>query len=220
MNMQNIENKENMLDRYLTYFNKINEKYVSENNGSDLMNIDLNDEKQVMNIFENLDWSFSDEDTTYLSHDIHPYPAKFPPQIPAHVINLLSKNGEMVWDPFGGSGTTALEALINNRRCISTDINPIGGIIGKAKTTGLRLIDEQQLDRFILRMEYYCENKNSLYEYIADNREALKTEIPDIPNIEKWFEETVICELAFIKNMIKKELKTETATNIAKASLS
>lgn len=214
-----ISNKGSIIDRYLAYFRELNEVYA-HNNGANIMNINLDDESKVLETFMSLDWSFSGEDTTYLSHDIHPYPAKFPPQIPAHIINMLSSFGETIWDPFGGSGTTALEAIINNRKCISTDINPIGGIIGKAKTTGLSAVDEQEMDHFIARLEYYDCNKNSLCEYFHSHKNVLNMEIPDIPNIEKWFEETVICELAFIKSIIKNELKSQTNNNIARASLS
>ena len=63
-----------------------------------------------------------------------------------------------MWDPFGGSGTTALEALLNDRNCISTDINPIGSIIGKAKTTALCSKDEIELNKLIERLEYYINN--------------------------------------------------------------
>ena len=115
-------------------------------------------EEMVLEEFKNTDWSFAGDDTTYLSHDIHPYPAKFPPQLPAQIIKMLSSSGEKVWDPFGGSGTTALEALLNDRNCISTDINPIGSIIGKAKTTALCSKDEIELNKLIERLEYYINN--------------------------------------------------------------
>ena len=81
-----------------------------------------------------VDWAFSDANTLYLSHDIHPYPAKFIPQIPATLIATLSAPGDCVLDPFGGSGTTALEALRLGRRALSVDANPICEIIGRVKT--------------------------------------------------------------------------------------
>lgn len=177
-------------------------------------------EDEVVRIFGEYDWSFSEEDTTYLSHDIHPYPAKFPPQLPAQIIKLLSSTGETVWDPFGGSGTTALEALLNDRCCISTDINPIGSIIGRAKTTALCAADECELDKFIAKLEYYISEETYLVEYINSHREELELQIPQIPNIEKWFNSAVICELAFIKHLIKTVLQSKAANNIAKASLS
>src|SRR5215831_13224011 len=94
----------------------------------------LENQSSVMRGLRDVDWAFTHEKTSYLSHDIHPYPAKFIPQIPRHVITRLSLRGEMIWDPFGGSGTTALEAILLGRRAISTDVNPLGEVIGTAKT--------------------------------------------------------------------------------------
>lgn len=175
---------------------------------------------EIIHIFNTLDWSFNEDNTTYLSHDIHPYPAKFAPQLPAQIIKLLSTTGEMVWDPFGGSGTTALEALLNDRSCISTDINPIGSIIGKAKTTSLCTADEMELEQFAGKLEYYCENSSYLAEYINSHQIELENQVPKIPNIEKWFNAVVICELAFIKHMIKCELRSDAVITVAQASLS
>ena len=177
-------------------------------------------EEMVLEEFKNTDWSFAGDDTTYLSHDIHPYPAKFPPQLPAQIIKMLSSSGEKVWDPFGGSGTTALEALLNDRNCISTDINPIGSIIGKAKTTALCSKDEIELNKLIERLEYYINNAICLGDFFEEHKNDLEREIPNIPNIEKWFEPTVICELAFLKYLIKQDLQSEPAIVVAKASLS
>ena len=176
--------------------------------------------EDVLSVFSSLDWSFADDDTAYLSHDIHPYPAKFPPQLPAQVIRLLSSEGETVWDPFGGSGTTALEALLSDRNCISTDINPIGGVIGKAKTTPLRAEDEAELARLIERMERCSQNYHRLAEYFEERSEELEAEIPKIPNMEKWFGASVIWELAFIKKSIQEELTRDASATLAKASLS
>ena len=187
---------------------------------SSLTSFQYKDTDTVMTAFSSLDWSFAEEDTTYLSHDIHPYPAKFPPQLPAQVIRLLSSKGEMIWDPFGGSGTTALEALLNDRNCISTDVNPIGSIIGRAKTTALCSEDEIELNRLIDRLEYYSKNTTFLGEYFEAHWAELEEEIPPIPNIEKWFNSSVICELAFIKHLIKNELQRTATVNVAKASLS
>lgn len=216
----NIEKKETIINRYLECMNKNDCNSVQEKNKQTDFHIDLNNEEEVLRNFKTVDWSFAEDDTTYLSHDIHPYPAKFPPQIPLQIINMLSMHGETVWDPFGGSGTTALEAIMNNRKSISTDINPVGRIIGKAKTTGLSNADEQEMNHFITRLEYYDGNKKSLCEYIEKHKSELEKEIPAIPNIEKWFEEIIICELAFIKRVIKDELRLQTTSNIALASLS
>lgn len=182
--------------------------------------IDLFDVELVKQLFRSINWSFTDNDTTYLSHDIHPYPAKFIPQIPETIIKLLSQPGELVWDPFGGSGTTTLEALLNNRNCISTDINPIGQIIGEAKTTTLSYEDEKKMVDFLNRLDQYRLNTNYLTQYISMHSESIQEQIPPIPNIEKWFSANAIAELAFIKHLINIELQDDILKIVAKASFS
>ncbi len=67
------------------------------------MNLDLNpDWKKLTEI----DWNFSKAKTNYLTHRLHPYPAKFLLQIPQQLIEELSQPGETVADIFCGSGTT------------------------------------------------------------------------------------------------------------------
>lgn len=214
-------NNQSVFDKYKNYLGEGSDTIITKSvSGETFKSIHLLDEKEVLSILKNFDWSFLEDNTTYLSHDIHPYPAKFVPQLPRRMIKLFSESGEMVWDPFGGSGTTALESLINDRNCISTDVNPIGNIIGKAKTTALCSSDESELNKLVARFEYYLNNTICLSEYFEENKKALENEIPSIPNIEKWFAPTIICELAFIKHLIKTELNSEAAINIAKASFS
>ena len=50
-------------------------------------------------------------ETTYLTHNYHPFPAKFIPHIPQILIQQFSKPGDQVFDPFCGSGTTLVESL-------------------------------------------------------------------------------------------------------------
>ncbi|MDP4152208.1 MAG: DNA methyltransferase [Bacillota bacterium] len=177
-------------------------------------------DEQICDTIHSIDWSFTNNDTTYLSHDIHPYPAKFIPQLPETLIKLFSQCGEMIWDPFGGSGTTALEALLSNRQCISTDINPIGEIIGKAKTATLTQQDEIEIKKFIASISQYSSNEQYLKNYVLTHQKEISIQIPDIPNINKWFSETVICELSFIKHQICTHLTQNITQTIAKASLS
>jgi tRNA G10 N-methylase Trm11 len=57
------------------------------------------------------------------------YRACFKPQLPAFFIELLTKPGGVVYDPFSGRGTTAVEAGIRGRNVIANDINPISRIM-------------------------------------------------------------------------------------------
>src|SRR6187200_384932 len=83
-------------------------------------------------------WSFKQlhrTQTSYLTHDYHRYPAKFIPQLAERLIKDNSKSADLVCDPFMGSGTTLLEALLNSRRAYGSDINPVSVLISRAKTT-------------------------------------------------------------------------------------
>jgi len=180
----------------------------------------LSSSESVLKIMKDIDWSFQDNATGYLSHDIHPYPAKFIPQIPETIINKLSAPGELIWDPFGGCGTTALEAILNNRRCISTDINPLGEIIGKAKTTTLTIEHENDMIDFLNKIETINSNADNLQSYIEKYQLELKNEIPEIPNLNKWFAANAVIELSLIKHLINSQLAFDETNTIARASLS
>ncbi|GLI18339.1 DNA methylase [Tepidanaerobacter syntrophicus] len=61
-------------------------------------------------------------------HEIS-YRACFKPQLPRFFINLLTQKGDIVYDPFSGRGTTAIEAGILGRNIVSNDINPLSRIL-------------------------------------------------------------------------------------------
>lgn len=52
------------------------------------------------------------------------HPARFPLPLPTFFINLLTKPGQLVVDPFGGTGTTALAAEQLGRRWLVMEIDP------------------------------------------------------------------------------------------------
>lgn len=51
------------------------------------------------------------------------HPARFPIELPSFFINLLSKPGQLVFDPFGGTGTTALAAERLGRRWLVSELD-------------------------------------------------------------------------------------------------
>lgn len=52
------------------------------------------------------------------------HPAPFPVELPHRLINLYSFKGDVVLDPFMGSGTTAIAALKNGRHYVGYDTDP------------------------------------------------------------------------------------------------
>ena len=86
-----------------------------------------------------------------LTHCFYNYPARFHPLFARTAIRLFTKKGDLVIDPFMGSGTTAVEALVCGRRFLGIDINPLATFIANVKTTPLTTRDfhliEEWLDR-------------------------------------------------------------------------
>lgn len=77
---------------------------------------------------ELVDWDFS-EHLPGTTKSIHWYPGTYPSDIPATLIQALSDKSDIVFDPYGGVGTTALEALREGRSAWITEINPIGALV-------------------------------------------------------------------------------------------
>src|SRR5919202_4004049 len=61
------------------------------------------------------------------------YRACFKPQLPVYFIERLSTEGDLVYDPFSGRGTTAVEAALLGRRVIANDINPLSAIFARPR---------------------------------------------------------------------------------------
>jgi DNA modification methylase len=79
----------------------------------------------------------------YLTHWIYPYKGKFHPQMIRALLNVIGlKEGDVVFEPFSGSGTTALEAQLLGINFIGIDISPLCVLQGKVKTNSIYAIDE------------------------------------------------------------------------------
>lgn len=61
------------------------------------------------------------------------YRGCFKPQLPAYFIDRLSAEGDVVYDPFSGRGTTAVEAALRGRRVIANDISPLSSVLARPR---------------------------------------------------------------------------------------
>lgn len=142
-------------------------------------------EKTLSNIPIDYSWSFVDKtikDTSYITHGYYTYPAKFIPQLASRLINEYSQKGDIVVDPFMGSGTTVVEAIVNKRIGIGTDINNIAFLIAKVKTTPIK--------GMILLQEFNGIYKDLQGRMNGDYTKYVQKALSIVPNNERidyWF---------------------------------
>jgi site-specific DNA-methyltransferase (adenine-specific) len=48
----------------------------------------------------------------------------FPVEFPEHYIDAMTKNGDGVYEPFGGSGSTLIACENTNRKCFMMELDP------------------------------------------------------------------------------------------------
>ncbi|MBI3500431.1 MAG: site-specific DNA-methyltransferase [Bacteroidetes bacterium] len=130
-------------------------------------------------------WSFADKtikDTSYITHGYYTYPAKFIPQLASRLIKEHSNENDIVIDTFLGSGTTVVEAIVNNRIGIGTDINDIAYLIAKVKTTPIKTAE---LLQEFSKIEFDLQNRlNGQYDFFL--KKSLKV-VPKNERIDYWF---------------------------------
>lgn len=144
------------------------------------------EERDVLGELERTDWAFGDASASRL-HNLHPYPARFIPQIPARLIELFPPpDGTAVFDPFCGAGATLIAAIESGFPAVGIDLNPIAVLISKVKTTPLTM---------------------PLLVLAEDLVAAAQTEtpvVPPLPRLDHWFEADVQEALAVLTAGIRR----------------
>ena len=148
------------------------------------------------------DLGFHGASGKYATHGWHPFPAKFPPQLPHLFIETLSVPGETVLDPMLGSGTTLVEAQRLGRRAIGCDIDPLARLISAAKLTPTNPVDALVAGREIL------EEAKRIYRL---RREALEADrlrrfdAKTLSFVDYWFPRQQQLELLSLLKCIEAE---------------
>lgn len=140
------------------------------------------------NRLHEIDWTFASAHTRGQTHGIHPYPAKFIPQIPREFISSLHPgDGTAVMDPFCGSGTTLVEAALAGIPAVGVDLHPLACLISKVKVTAL------------------SRSLSAAAEAAVQRAHQVDSTPPEIPALDHWFRQDVQRALASLIRSIRLE---------------
>jgi DNA modification methylase len=140
------------------------------------------------------------------THYLHKYPAKLIKHIPIFFLGskrLLKKPNRLVLDPFSGTGTVLLEAILHGHNAIGCDANPLARLIAKVKVTPLEPdYLRSQLPILIRRAKCFR-----------------KFQSKNVVNIDHWFPKHAQLNLSKLSRAID-EIKDVDIQNFFNATLS
>ena len=151
---------------------------------------------------------------------VHGYFTKQSWNIVNEYIKNFSQKGDLVLDPFGGSGVTAIEAMMCDRKGIHIDLNPMSVFMVSSLITPVKISDLQASFEEI-KIKYIAKEPKT-EEQIA--KALKKYDYPkgfalpkgsDVQVVEDLFSQKQLAQLAFLKNLILQE----TNENIRKTLL-
>ena len=148
--------------------------------------------RAFVNLKPKEEWSFRNVgriETNAFTHSYHRYPAKFIPQIVRKLIeDFAPSSRQVICDPFGGCGTTLVEAKLLGHKRIGFDINPVSKLITQTKIIPIKPTTlANHREKFL---EYYENAPAVSYEHHL--------------RISYWFEPQMVQELDRIYFAIKK----------------
>ena len=141
---------------------------------------------------------------------VHGYFTKQTWNVVAEYIKNFSKPGDLVLDPFGGSGITAIEALMNGRSGINIDLNPMAVFIVQALIVPVNQTDLARAFEEV--KEEYKKNEPTTEAEIkkALNKYSGPKPLPlpkgsDVETVDQLFSDKQTAQLGLLKSIIKKQ---------------
>jgi len=131
--------------------------------------------------------------SNYGSHGWHRYVGRFPPHLVRALLNhFQAKPGDVVLDPFTGSGTTNVECRLLGVPSVGVEISPLSALVARTKSAypessvPLRELSTTLTDFYCRRWSAFVDLHKGL---IPDHATVLTRPgnlVPEFPNYEKW----------------------------------
>lgn len=125
-------------------------------------------DREILNV-----WPFERCDPRFGSD----HAGRMPGQVVANLLDLYTHPGEMVLDPFGGSGTTLDVCAAMGRQCLAFDLKPRRPDIQAMDALALRPQDVSELPALILLDPPYWTQKQG--EYTGDAQDFSNLELDE-----------------------------------------
>lgn len=139
---------------------------------------------------------------------VHPYFTKQVWNVVQEYIKNFTRPGDIVLDPYGGSGVTLIEALILGCKAIHVDLNPLANFIVQNLITPINIDNlADQYSRIRKQFEKNAPRTKSEIDHALDKYDYPRgIKLPkdsDVPTIEQLFSTTQLAQLAYLKHLIK-----------------
>ena len=158
-------------------------------------------------------------------YGVHPYFTRRPSNVVRAYIERYSVEGDVVCDPFGGTGVTAIEAYLLGRNAIHNDINPFANFLVRC-ISDLTLSTNAPICDGFARVEKKCEGTLKIIE--SDEAAASKwlkklplpenIRLPRNSDAEFYYDMFTPKQLAGLA-LLKKSIDEETAGPVRDALL-
>lgn len=155
-------------------------------------------------------------------YGVHPYFTRRPYNVVSEYILHYTSPGDVVLDPFGGSGVTAIEAFLENRTGIQSDINPLANFITKG-IVSLPDADEKEVSEILHRFNTVCKEKlENVGSHALSDFNDYKNILPpnvklpknaDVEYYHELFGSEQLLSLAILKNEVD-AIRNEAVRNL------
>jgi len=141
---------------------------------------------------------------------VHGYFTRQSWNVVSSYIKNFSQPGDVILDPFGGSGVTAIEALVNNRKAINIDINPMAVFIVNSLLAPVNFSQfsesfQKVKKEYVLKKPKSKEEINSIFTEYPGPTNIKLPKGSDVQTVPELFSNEQLAELSLLKAIIKKE---------------
>lgn len=175
-------------------------------------------DKESTHALDNINWSFPGNNSTtrasrglFDARALHWYPATYIPEIPYTLIELLSRRGDKILDPFAGIGTTLWQAQSLGREAFGCELTVVGFSICKdIWTLTSRDVDLSAAQEEVLDALHRWGQSDATSQFLSTPRGEL---------LEPWFSAGTLRELAYLADQ-ETMMQTDASFSLLRLSTS